>query len=152
LTVHLRSPDNQRLLREIREILGPTALPEQHSPLAITASVDSLEHAADSQHSLRDAWIAEVFSDDVQLDIVDAPPVHVSLFLHGHLLATQRLDTRVDEITLTIGPDVVRSLLSRLEFKVVDSYADGPIEGVKASLVDAGIPQSEAVSDSEGRA
>jgi hypothetical protein len=151
LAVHLRSPDGRSVLRSITAAMDWQSYLPPRSPVAITASADPPGQATDVQHLLHDEWIPEVFSDDVTLDLLREPPIHVRVFLNGQLLATQRIDARVDEVTLTIGADAVRSLISRLVFRVVDANTAGPVDGVKASLVAEGVPRSESIADTEGQ-
>jgi hypothetical protein len=156
LTVHLRSPDGGGVAEQIRRLVGWPGAKSDDSPvslwpLAVVASVDPPGQTTAVQHLMHNEWIADVSTDDLKLDVVDDPPVHVSVLMARQVLATQRLDTRVEEITLTINLVTARAQLSGLAFQVVDSLTAGPIDGVKASLVDAGVVRTEKLPDAEGR-
>lgn len=137
-------------LSELRSALAPPSWLQLNWPLAIVASVDPPDQAAEMKHAMRNQWVLHVHSDDNQLDLLDDPPVHVSVLLGNQVLATQRLDTRVEEVKFTIPVDQLRANLSDLACTIVDQYTAGPIEGVKALLVTAEGIQAQVESDVQG--
>ena len=149
LKVHLTT-GRGGFLSELRNALNPPGWLQLNWPLAIVASVDPPGQATEMKHVMRNQWILHAYTDDHKLDLVDDPPVHVSVFLGTQLLATQRLDTRVEEVTFAIPVDQLRANLSNLECTIVDQYTAGPIEGVKAMLLTADGIQAQVESDAQG--
>jgi hypothetical protein len=148
LTVHLLTTDLRDLPSELYEIQGRRI--QLIHPLQIVVSVDPPGQPTEMKHVMKNEWILSAHSGDLKLDLLDDPPVHASVFLGSQLLATQRLDTRVQEVTFTIAEDQLRSSLSGLTCQLVDQYTHGPIEGVKAMLVSSRGVHVVIPSDSQG--
>lgn len=151
LTINLRMQDGSGLCTKLYEIQDPLFRRKGSHPLTITASVDPPGQATDVEHLKRNEWLVQVPTDEQRIDIVDDPPVYVTVFLGDRILATRRLDTRIPEITFRIEPDALQTLMSHLVLQLADAYTAGPVEGVQATLVNFSGEQARVTSDAEGR-
>jgi hypothetical protein len=81
-------------------------------------------------------WFPGEFVPDTDgcLDVRVDPPIDVVARLGGSILATARVDARVDRVTLHVAPDAFASMTSGLVGRVVDSATLEPLPDVEVQL------------------
>lgn len=155
LLVKLQTPDGE----DVRDLLQ-----KQHvAPLLELVAVATVEPPGDRLPASFDLdrsgfgvgssklWWGSQEQRDDRLQISADPPVNVSIAMRDVVLATQRVDTRIEELTFTIDLDRLRSQLSGLTFRVVDGESGAPATEASVSLQTAQSTESAVRPDAEGR-
>lgn len=154
LTVRILTPEGEDLQRvlhqqEIAYLFGLTVLVtveplgEQLKPTYI------LERSGEGVS--RSMGIAPQGSPiDGRLEIHADPPVYVSILMRDQVLATQRIEERVGEITFTIDLAQIRKRLSGLVVRVEDAETGRPAADAWVSLVTAQSTEQALHPDAEG--
>jgi len=155
LRVKIETPDGE----DLRDLIHEQRIAPMLQ-LAVVATIEppgdrlpasyEMEHSGYGVGSCQSLWAPEEKRDD-RLQISADPPVHVSIAMRDIVLATQRVDTPVGEVTFTIGLDRLKSLLAGLTLRVVDSDTESPATEASVSLRTAGSVEAGIRPDVEGR-
>jgi hypothetical protein len=87
-------------------------------------------------------------SDRVQLRL--DPPLHVSIVFGESVLATQRVEDRVEELTFVLGMDRFRRSLAGLVVRVADCESGMPAANATVSLSTDEITEMGTKTDAQG--
>lgn len=109
----------------------------------------ALERTQESLGRSRNFWAAGEQRDD-RIEILSDPPVHVSVVLRDIVLATQRVDVPVEEITFVIDLDRIRGLLSGLVLRVTDADTGAPATDAWVMLLTSQSVEAAIHPDADG--
>jgi len=79
-------------------------------------------------------WWTSEQANDRRIELLVPPPVYVSLAQSDWVVATQRVDDLVDEVTFTIRGDEISSLFASLDARVAFADEKRSVKGVNVSL------------------
>jgi hypothetical protein len=155
LRVKIETPDGE----DLRDLLHDQPMAPMLQ-LAVVATIEApgerfaasydMERSGYGVGACQFLWSPEEKRDD-RIQISADPPVHVSVAMRDIVLATQRVDTMVEEVTFTIGLDRLRSLLAGLTFRVLDGDTEAPATEASVSLTTAQSTEGGIRPDAEGR-
>jgi hypothetical protein len=130
ITVHVVTPDGQDLGVAVQKKGGPDVLlysilstvQRPANPLPPLTEIDrSLEGVSRNISKWKQGRVRED-----RLQILVEPPIYVSVVIDNQVLATQRVDVRIKEMTFTIDLERVVGLLSGLTVRIQDGETGEP--------------------------
>jgi hypothetical protein len=153
--VRVRTPDGEDLAERLtKDQFLPTIR------IAVIATTDSPGERLPTSAGLDSGFPLigrfDVFADSAektanQLEIDGDPPVWVSAVLRDVVLASTRVDSRIDTLDLVVDPLRVRNSLSGLTLVVVNDETNAPAVDAFVSLSTADSTESGVHPDAQGR-
>jgi len=154
ITVRILTPEGEDLRTRLHEdalapLLQLSILSTVGPPGDTMSPAFSLDRSGEGVSRSKTWWRADEERDD-RIQVLTDPPIYISIVVRDHLLATQRVEDRVEEVTFTIELQRLRDLLAGFTARLVDGETGEPATSAGVVLFTSQSTESAVHPDSQG--
>jgi hypothetical protein len=154
ITVRILTPEGEDLRTRLQEealapLLQLSVLSTVGPPGDNLPPVFSLDRARDGVSRSITSWNPGEERDD-RIQVLTDPPIYISIVVRDHILATQRVEDRVEEVTFTIELQRLRDLLAGFTARLMDGETGEPAANGWVTLFTSQSVENAAHTDTQG--